>query len=191
MPSASIHKKATQHNMKKKRIVYGVQGMMEYQALIKIGKATLKVLFTDGSITAFGQKPAQYTTTNFLVQRAIEGSADFRRGRIKIVSCVELDEDVHIEGGSAKAEETQEPVKAEAVAAETKAAGKEETAEVAETAQEEAEEDASGVIEVEFDTNSEAKEYLKNTFGVTSSMRTRADIVAAGATYGVKISFTD
>ena len=60
--------------MKKKRITYGVYGMMEYQTIIKIGRATLKVLFTDGSMTAIGQNPAKYTTSDFLVQRAIENS---------------------------------------------------------------------------------------------------------------------
>lgn len=88
--------------MKKKRITYGVYGMMEYQAIIKVGKATLKVLFTDGSITAMGQNPAQYTTSDFIVQHAIENSSDFKRGRIHVVNTIELDEEVHIERNPAK-----------------------------------------------------------------------------------------
>lgn len=83
--------------MKKKRITYGVYGMMEYQTIIKIGRATLKVLFTDGSMTAIGQNPAKYTTSDFLVQRAIENSSEFKKGRIMTVSTIELDEDVRIE----------------------------------------------------------------------------------------------
>ena len=88
--------------MKKKRITYGVYGMMEYQAIIKIGRATLKVMFTDGSITAMGQNPAQYTTSDFIVQHAIENSSDFKKGRIHVVNTIELDEEVRIERNPAK-----------------------------------------------------------------------------------------
>ena len=96
--------------MKKKRITYGVYGMMEYQSIIKIGRATLKVLFTDGSMTAIGQNPAKYTTSDFLVQRAIENSSDFKRGRITVVDTIELDEEVRIERNPAKASTQQAPV---------------------------------------------------------------------------------
>ena len=88
--------------MKKKRITYGVYGMMEYQTIIKIGRATLKVSFTDGSMTAIGQNPAKYTTSDFLVQRAIENSSEFKKGRIMVVNTIELDEEVHIERNPAK-----------------------------------------------------------------------------------------
>lgn len=100
MPSAFIYNKTTE--MKKKRITYGVYGMMEYQAIIKIGRATLKVLFTDGSMTSIGQNPAKYTTSDFLTQHAIENSSDFKRGRIQVVNTIELDEDVRIERNPAK-----------------------------------------------------------------------------------------
>ena len=88
--------------MKKKRITYGVNGMMEYQAIIKIGRATLKVMFTDGSMTSIGQNPAKYTTSDFLVQHAIENSSDFKRGRIVVVNTIELDEEVRIERNPVK-----------------------------------------------------------------------------------------
>ena len=100
MPSAFIYNQTTK--MKKKRITYGVYGMMEYQTIIKIGRATLKVLFTDGSMTAIGQNPAKYTTSDFLVQRAIENSSEFKKGRITIVNSIELDEEVRIERNPAK-----------------------------------------------------------------------------------------
>lgn len=100
--------------MKKKRITYGVHGMMEYQSIIKIGRATLKVLFTDGSITAIGQNPAKYTTSDFLVQHAIENSSEFKRGRITVVDTIELDEEVHIERNPAKPSTQQAPSPAEA-----------------------------------------------------------------------------
>lgn len=113
MPSAFIYNKTTK--MKKKRITYGVYGMMEYQAIIKIGRATLKVMFTDGSITAMGQNPAQYTTSDFLTQHAIENSSDFKRGRIQVVNTIELDEDVRIERNPAKPSTQTANVAAKAV----------------------------------------------------------------------------
>lgn len=101
--------------MKKKRITYGVYGMMEYQAIIKIGRATLKVLFTDGSMTSIGQNPAKYTTSDFLTQHAIEDSSDFKRGRIQVVNTIELDEDVRIERNPAKPSTQTANVAAKAV----------------------------------------------------------------------------
>lgn len=100
--------------MKKKRITYGVYGMMEYQSIIKIGRATLKVMFSDGSMTAIGQNPAKYTTSDFLVQRAIENSSEFKKGRITIVNSIELDEEVRIERNPAKPSTQQAPTPAEA-----------------------------------------------------------------------------
>lgn len=101
--------------MKKKRITYGVYGMMEYQTIIMIGRATLKVLFTDGSMTAIGQNPAKYTTSDFLVQRAIENSSEFKKGRIQVVDTIELDEEVRIERNPAKPSTQTANVAAKAV----------------------------------------------------------------------------
>ncbi len=203
--------------MKKKRITYGVYGMMEYQSIIKIGRATLKVLFSDGSMTAFGQNPAKYTTSDFLVQRAIENSSDFKRGRITVVSSIELDEEVRIERNPAKketmkaanteakptAEETaavtdgeQTATKGVAEATAEEESPADETSASTDEAEAEAEPEAStsttdGATEVEFTTNQEAKDYLANTFGVTTAFRNRAEIVACGETYGVKITFAN
>lgn len=89
--------------------------MMEYQTIIKIGRATLKVLFTDGSMTAIGQNPAKYTTSDFLVQRAIENSSEFKKGRIQVVDTIELDEEVRIERNPAKPSTQAAKVAAKAV----------------------------------------------------------------------------
>lgn len=113
MPSAFIYNQTTK--MKKKRITYGVYGMMEYQTIIKIGRATLKVLFTDGSITSIGQNPAMYTTSDFLVQRAIENSSEYKKGRIMMVNTIELDEEVRIERNPAKPSTQAAKVAAKAV----------------------------------------------------------------------------
>lgn len=201
--------------MKKKRITYGVNGMMEYQAIIKIGRATLKVMFTDGSMTAIGQNPAKYTTSDFLVQHAIENSSDFKRGRITVVNSIELDEEVRIERNPVKASTQQAEAPAEAKVEEAKGIAGEQSdgvetpthEEDIEPIGDEAIDDAgatstdgecveqelntSGKTEVEFSTNQEAKDYLANTFGVKTPPKTRAEIVAMGETYGVKITFVN
>ena len=123
--------------MKKKRITYGVHGMMEYQSIIKIGRATLKVLFTDGSMTAIGQNPAKYTTSDFLVQHAIENSSEFKRGRITVVDTIELDEEVHIERNPAKPSTQQAPSPAEAKPVAATAAKVEEPQDIADEPTEE------------------------------------------------------
>ena len=219
MPSAFIYNQTTE--MKKKRITYGVCGMMEYQAIIKIGRATLKVLFTDGSITSLGQNPAQYTTSDFIVQHAIENSSDFKRGRITVVNTIELDDEVRIERNhaattqavpaktAANVEATTESAvpanedaavadvtetKEDAVAEATSSAAEtttEAAPEAAEEAEDKAADEVSAPTEVEFSTNQEAKDYLANTFGVKGTLKTRAEIIAAGETYGVKITFVN
>lgn len=206
-------------SMKKKKITYGVFGMMEYQSIIKIGRATLKVLFTDGSITSLGQTPAHYTTSDFLVQHAIENSRDFKRGRIRVVNAIELDEEVRIERNhtasaqTARAKIAASPAVKVEKAADSAAPAKEEdtvvedvagsmeavtgtapdateaTTEATEEAEDKAAEETATPTEVEFCTNQEAKDYLANTFGVKGALKTRAEIIAAGETYGVKISF--
>lgn len=205
--------------MKKKKITYGVFGMMEYQSIIKIGRATLKVLFTDGSITSLGQNPAHYTTSDFLVQHAIENSRDFKRGRIRVVNAIELDEEVRIERNhtasaqTARAKVAASPAVKVEKAADSAAPAKEEntvvedvagsmetvtgtapdateaTTEATGEAEDKAAEGTATPTEVEFCTNQEAKDYLANTFGVKGALKTRAEIIAAGETYGVKITF--
>lgn len=188
--------------------------MMEYQAVIKIGRATLKVLFTDGSMTAMGQNPAQFTTTDFLTQHAIESCSDYKRGLIKKVSIIDLEEDVRIErnvrvktakqapAGTETAKTEKEDNASRTKAAETEAAVEkveeeetgtaqdEDTAAEEMTADDSGSDDGNELTEVEFGTNQEAKDYLTKTFGVKSSMmKNRADIVAAGEANGVKIIF--
>lgn len=168
--------------MKKKRITYGVYGMMEYQAVIKIGRATLKVLFTDGSMTAIGQNPAQFTTTDFLTQHAIEHCSDFKRGLIKRVSVIELSDDVRIERNLVQAAplESGEEQPSGEVSGEEQPVG-EVSGDVS---------SGETLTVVEFGTNQEAKDYLTKTFGVKGGvMKNRSDIVAMGEANGVKIVF--
>lgn len=182
--------------MKKKRITYGVSGMMEYQSIIRFGKNTLKVTFTGGSMNAIGVTPATYTTSSFLIQQAIENSNEFKRGRIRIVRAIELDEEIHIERPkpataiaersnpaptpTAETENVSEPTE-EAEAAEDGATSEEQPEESAPTAP---------LTQVEFSCNDDAKDYLEQTFGyVRSKLRNREDIINAGKAHNVEIIF--
>ena len=174
--------------MKKKVITYGVYGMMEYQTVIKMGKSSMKVNFSDGSINSFGQNPAKFTTKNFMIQHAIEHSYDFRRGLIQIINEHELDEEVQISHNPVAIEPEfgDDEVKAkveDVVSGGTDGLEGTEVSDVTEGAE-------SSATEVEFSTNDEAKQYLESQFGVQrSKLRTRADIEKAGMQYGVKIYF--
>ena len=182
--------------MKKKRITYGVNGMMEYQAIIKIGRATLKVLFSDGSMTAMGENPAHFTTTDFITQHAIENCRDFKRGLIKKLNVIELDEEVHIER-NLNADAKKESVENADLKNSGESLVQDVSDDVIETTVDESSEKPTAdettenvVTEVEFNSNQEAKDFLSESYGVKSSaMRTRADIIAAGEANGVKIIF--
>lgn len=190
--------------MKKKVITYGVYGMMEYQSVIKMGKSTLKVNFSDGSVNSFGQNPARFTTDNFMIQHAIEHSYDFRRGLIQIVNAHELDEEVKILHNAVHCElagstpPVEDLVHGTETAVETldgehclpNESAIPAAASAAKTVEPAASSDEATPTEVEFGTNDEAKAYLENTFGVQrSKLRTRAEIEKAGMQYGVKIYF--
>lgn len=196
MPSASFQKKC--HKMKKQRITYGVSGMMEYQCIIRFGKNTLKVTFTGGSMNAIGVTPATYTTSSFLIQQAIENSNEFKRGRIRIIRTMQLDEEIHIE--------RPKPVTANgewsnpARTAETEIApGAIEEGEAAEVtagdgAPSEGQPEESArtepLTQVEFSCNDDAKDYLEQNFGyVRSKLHNREDIINAAKAHNVDIIF--
>ena len=183
--------------MKKKRITYGVYGMMEYQAIIKIGRATLKVLFTDGSMTSIGQNPAKYTTSDFLTQHAIENSSDFKRGRIQVVNTIELDEDVRIERNPAKPSTQTANVAAKAVIDNkpTEASSSHTTPVAEDVADETTEEADAGVVtptdEADAETIEEEPETESETTveeDTTSEETAAEDNTAEGKT---EVEFTD
>ncbi len=83
--------------MKRKRVTYGVYNLVELHARLSLGKATVKVAFTGGAITTLGITPATHTTSNPIIQLAIENSPEFRSGKIKIVRTYPLEGEVEIE----------------------------------------------------------------------------------------------
>lgn len=199
--------------MKKLRNTYGVNGMMEFQAVLKVGKTNLKVQFSDGSFNASSRKPATYTTDDLMVQHAIENSAEFKRGLIHKVSSVELDEEVKVLRNGRKAQnepnpaeikagDSQEPASEPANAASGESASemsepdereeiaKEASAEVANEPANETANPASELKQIEVNCNDDAKAYLADNFGVVKSrLLNRATIVSVAASYGIEFVF--
>ena len=177
--------------MKKKRITYGVSGMMEYQAVIKVGRNNMKVLFSDGSVSAMGVNPATFTTENVMVQHASENSPEFKRGRIAIVNTIVLDEDLPIVRNIEKPTETPTPATPMATGATEKTGTKTDAEESSvSNGHEDCADTSAPLTQVEFSCNDDAKDYLEQTFGyVRSKLRNREDIINAGKAHNVEIIF--
>lgn len=176
--------------MKKKRITYGIYGMMEYQAVIKTGsKSVLKVTFENGSLTAMGTNPATYSTSNYMLQHAIENSQQFKSGLIKKVNIIDLDEDVVIDKPITEGTATVgAPSDVEAVEGNVKV--EETSAQEDMSAQEEG--NVNSLERVEFTCNEDAKDYLEEKYGVVrSKLKNRQEIINVGATYGVEVVFVN
>lgn len=173
--------------MKKQRITYGIAGMMEFETVIMVGQQPKKILFTGGSINALGTHPAKYTTDSLMLQHSIERSKQYKSGLIKRIRTVELDQEVLIgtnSRGNSKEVVSSEP---EMTGSETKEAAdapEEESGSVS------ADREANGLIQVEFEVNDDAKDYLEQNFGVArNKLKNREDIVEAGKANGVDIVF--
>ena len=77
---------------------YGVYGLMDWQPIIRVGRAKFCPLFTGGGATAYGQTPAKYATSNEVCQRIIENSDYFKSGHIKLLYSNEIKEAKDLEG---------------------------------------------------------------------------------------------
>ena len=173
-------------NTKKTKTTYGVYNLIEWHARLRMGKATVKVAFTGGSITTQGVTPATFTTENPVIQFAIENSPEFHNGKIRVVRRVKLNGVVEIECNVPKValpSPTPAPITIESVADPVK--------EDENSTEAQADNEAAPAnTQVEFSCNDDAKDYLEQTFGfVRSKLHNREDIVAAGKTRGVDIIF--
>ena len=78
---------------KKKIKTYGVRGLMGWVCNIPVGKSHMRIEFTGGVLTSYGNTPAKYVTKDLLQQTIIEHSDFFKKKRIVLLSVVETDED--------------------------------------------------------------------------------------------------
>ncbi len=187
-------------NKRKTRTTYGVYNLIEWYALLRMGKATVKVPFIGGSITTQGVTPATYTTEDPVIQLAIERSPEYRNGKIKVVRRVQLDGEIEIErnvskyvpatteqDGTCRKSGTGSDNKAQAIKDEGTVESKSESDVCV---KEQMEESSGELIQMEFSCNDDAKDYLEQTHGfVRSKLHNREDIISAARSKGVEIIF--
>ena len=153
---------------------------MDWTTQIKAGKAMVTVHFTGGALTAYGVTPATYSTTDAFFQRVIEGSAQFRSGKIALLSEMEV-------GGNPDAADAARKL------AKDKAAVGASDAALTEAKGEAENGDEEGTV-VEVPDRYDAVVYLKEHFpdkGYTSTaLRTKAAFDAACRAHGVRFVFT-
>ncbi len=71
---------------------YAVKGKVEMSVLIPVNNAKLRINFTNGIINADGIFPATFTTSDPVVQTAIENCTYFQKGLIKIEKSFKIGE---------------------------------------------------------------------------------------------------
>ena len=95
--------------MNKKSKTYGVYGLMDWQPLLYVGKAKFQPLFSGGGVTAYGETPAKYTTSNPVCQHIIESSHYFKSDYIKLLH--EYGSDNHEGDNEVQENEEEQPLK--------------------------------------------------------------------------------
>lgn len=80
-------------------------GVVERYTAFRFGKTNIRVTFEGGSIGASGIIPAKFSTTNPIVQQAIEGGKLFKDGVVVILKSTEIEGDSPIESFSSKKDE--------------------------------------------------------------------------------------
>lgn len=187
---------------------YGVYGKVEFVMSVFIANTSVCVDFSGGSITNRGVIPASYTTNNPLVQKALEGTNEFKVGVVRLIDSIPESDDVRVARAMAEAEQRakEEAVnsgsdtraesqtseqgyeaKTEAPAHEQQAVDNQSAAyakEVAPDAVSADECDAKTTVEVT--CFEDAVEYLKANFGYTSSkLRTKPAVERAAEEHGI------
>lgn len=172
--------------------------MYTYSTCVRVGSTNVRIEFKDGVVTTAGITPATYTTSSIVIQRAIESSALFKGGRIKVVREFLIGETENVK------KPNQAPTKITDVAvdtAEDSTAGNDD--ERADESEEEAIEDSTAGEEEnngvsvdsvysdditfpEVKNMQQAKEILETKFGVSlEELQTKASIQAKADELGV------
>lgn len=164
--------------MTKKR--YEVRGMMEWHPVFVAGKARVQVSFTGGYLGDGCSTPARFETADEVVQRVIENSDAFRKGRIRLAAAWGTPAPVRRKAAgppAAKIPEKKEPAVKAGSLFEEETAGEADVS-VA---------DSEPVLE--FDTLSDAADWLAMECGAKrSQLFTKDQCYEAAAQYGKKIS---
>lgn len=187
---------------KKKIKTYGVRGLMEWVCNIPVGKSHMRIEFTGGVLTSYGNTPAKYVTKDLLQQTIIEHSEFFKKKRIVLLSVIDTDEDEDRLPKSSEAPKSAESTEAPKPASEAKSAPSNTVAASSDDNVSEADTDGEADTYGEADTDGErtpdgklivkvtslddAKSYLNEKCGIAvRELRSREKIVKSAESNGV------
>lgn len=185
---------------KKKIKTYGVRGLMEWICNIPVGKGHMRVEFTGGVLTSYGNTPAKFSTDDKFKQTVIENSHLFKSGRIVLIGApVETDQDEDMLPMKPKPKETASSVisETEEVLASQSAVEEQQAEPVADEQQanrgaDKEEPSDDGNIIVNVDSLDEAKNYLHDHFNIPMrDLRYKKNILAAAEANGISLKWTD
>lgn len=163
---------------------YGVNGLMEWHARLPLGKTTLLVDFTGGSLTGYGVSPATYTTGNEVVQRVIESSRPYREGKIRLLRSL-----TQTVGATAKAREGALPSPAPAGATHTPCAPLPASAQCAPLPGAAPAGGQPDLFSYEATDEADAADYLSGSHGVApEKLNSRADIFREASRLGITLT---
>ena len=186
--------------IKRYKKTYGILHLTEKHTVFYLGKTKVNVSFTGGIVTKKGVTPATFTTDDPIVQVAIENSADFKKGVIRLQSQYLMHGEVKIGKNATKKPEERTEGKTmenpEPTPEPTPEPCAEEIPEVTDVASEEADsggqeaEDAVGLEVVDASCKDVAKQYLQEHYGENPApLRTRADVQECAARHGITFNF--
>lgn len=200
--------------MKKCKKTYAIHTLAEKHTTFHLGKTRVHVSFTGGQTTKNGVNPATFTTSDPIVQLAIERSNDFAKGAIVLLAKYPMQGEVKIgknppeskkpesKKPELKKPESKKPELIIEAAAPEPSPIQEETSEQevkAEEPEEVAEEEMTGDVKAEKDEDGEsnlevvevsckdvAKQYLEDHYGERPApLRTWLDVQECASKYGI------
>ncbi len=201
--------------MKKYKKTYAILNLAEKHTVFHLGKTRVHVSFTGGIVTKKGVTPATFTTSDPIVQVAIEHSPDFKKGAITIQAQYPMEGEVKIGKNEPEPPASEQPASVaelikqvaapqETAPVEEPTAESEETALAAETEESAADEEAeapegetpednpaetkneAGLTVVEVSCKDVAKQYLQDHFDEKPApLRTWDEVQQCAAKYGI------
>lgn len=169
---------------------YGIFNLMEFVLSVIIGGRYKDILFEGGLTTAYGVTPARYTTSNAIVQHAIENTREYKTGRIRLLGVNPTTPLVY----ERKHNHSEQPTKAEdrsdttpdngGATPDDEGATPDDNSQSGEVAQEPEEQ------RVEVTCVEDAIEYLKEHFGL-KNLRGRNSMEKAAKDRGIVFVITD
>lgn len=64
---------------------YAARGLLDFQMALDLGGAVIRICFSGGAMGSNGVISAKYETDNPAIQRMIEASENFRKGRVYLL----------------------------------------------------------------------------------------------------------